>query len=69
MSFVPEERRQPWLDAWNIRTMVSFALKRQRDSQKRGQKPRDSRLTIGMILMIVKFTVDVGIYRLTYNQT
>ena len=40
MNFVPEDRRQAWVDAWSIRTMVSYALKRQRDSLRRGQIPR-----------------------------
>ncbi|CAE7250332.1 unnamed protein product [Symbiodinium necroappetens] len=31
MNHVPEEKRQPWIDAWSLRTMLSFALKRQRE--------------------------------------
>ncbi|CAE7208233.1 unnamed protein product [Symbiodinium sp. CCMP2592] len=38
MNHVPEEKRQPWIDAWSIRTMVSFALKRQRDSEENVRK-------------------------------
>ena len=33
------------MDAWAIRQMISFGMKRQRDSVKRGQIPGDSRLS------------------------
>ena len=40
LNHVPEDRKQAWIDSWSVRTLVSFALKRQRDSQRRGQVPR-----------------------------
>ena len=34
--------KQYYLDAWDLRRLYSFALRRQRDAEKRDQTPRDS---------------------------
>ena len=35
------EPKQPYLDAWNIRRLVSYAQRRAKDSHRRGQTPRE----------------------------
>lgn len=34
--------RQFYLDAWDLRRLYSFSLRRQKDAKKRGQRPRVS---------------------------
>ena len=46
MSHVPDDRKQAWIDAWSIRNLVSFSLKRARDAERREQKPRVSLLIL-----------------------
>ena len=39
-----ENPKQPYLDAWDLRTLVSFTLKRQKDAARRGQTPKEPHL-------------------------
>ena len=43
---VPEEDKQAYVDGWNVRRMLKFAVRRQADAARRGQKARESCLLV-----------------------
>lgn len=42
LGYVPDNPKQAYLDAWNLRRLLSFACRRQKDAHRRGQTPRDA---------------------------
>lgn len=41
IPYVPESSKEAYKDGWNIRLMATFAARRQKDSARRRQTPRD----------------------------
>lgn len=50
LEFLPQNPKQPYLDAWNIKRLYGFAQRRQKDSERRGQTPRDPLLCYSIFL-------------------
>lgn len=44
VDYVPDNPKQAYLDCWNIRRLMNFACRRQKDAARRQQTPRDSKL-------------------------
>lgn len=43
LQYVPDNHRQAYLDSWNVRLMMTFSLRREKECARRGQTPRDTR--------------------------
>lgn len=44
IPYIPDEPKQAYVDGWNVRRMLSFAVRRQGDAARRSQIPRESSL-------------------------
>ena len=44
IPYIPEEPKQPYVDGWNVRRMLTFAVRRQGDAARRKQTPREPSL-------------------------
>ena len=40
MSFAPRNANQAYMDAWTLKRLFGFSIRRQKDAAKRGQQPR-----------------------------
>lgn len=40
LPHIPEDSNQAYVDGWNVRRLLTFACRRQKDSSRRKQVPR-----------------------------